>query len=535
MKKAIVRKDSYFDSVFLMSLSKKLKAHDGVSDAVVAMGTAMNLELLHSQGYSPTELAGATPNDLLMAVDCADAAAVEAAFAAATELLARKRTGGGGAGAAIQPASLDAAIEELPGANLAIISLPGAYAAREARKALERGLHVMLFSDNVGLDDEIALKKLGREKGLLVMGPDCGTAIINGSPLCFANVVKRGPVGVVAASGTGLQEVTCLVDRYGSGISQAIGTGGRDLKNATVGGITMLMGIEALARDQATAVIVLVSKPPAPEVAATVLAALGASGKPAVAHFIGLDPAKAGTLPPNVRLSTSLEDTAVQAVALAGGGTAGAPGATAPGAAASVAGGADEAAMVAIVARETARLAPSQRYIRGYYTGGTVADEAMIMLHRLTGAVHSNNQTDQAYLLKDPKKSEGHTIVDLGDDVFTVGRPHPMIDPSTRTERVLAEAGDSSIAVVIVDVVLGYGSHEDPAGALVPALLEARRAAAARGGYLPVVASVIGTPGDYQGYEGQVAKLEAAGCVVMPSNYRAALLAAKIIEKAASK
>ncbi len=197
--------------------------------------------------------------------------------------------------------------------------------------------------------------------------------------------------------------------------------------------------------------------------------------------------------------------------------------------------GGTEAALAAIVERETKRMSKSQKYLRGYYTGGTVADEALILLHRQTGKVYSNNQTDAAFVLKDPKVSVGHTIVDLGDDMFTVGRPHPMIDPSTRTERVLAEAGDSSIAVILVDVVLGYGSHEDPAGALVPALAEARRAAEAKGGYLPVVASVIGTPGDYQGFAGQVAKLEAAGCVVMPSNHRAAVLAAKILEKAASK
>jgi FdrA protein len=524
VKKAIIRKDSYFDSVFLMSLSKKLKDQPGVADAVVAMGTAMNLELLGSQGYASPELAGATPNDLIMAVDCADAPAVEAALVAAADLLTKKKTSSGLSGAVFAPASLASALEELPGANLAIISLPGAYAAREARKALERGLHVMLFSDNVSLEDEIALKKLGRSKGLLVMGPDCGTALINGAPICFANVVKKGPVGVVAASGTGLQEVTCLVDRYGSGVSQGIGTGGRDLKNERVGGITMLMGIAALAKDPATKVLVVISKPPAADVAAKVLAALGSSGKPAVVHFIGLDADKAGKLPPNVRFASSLEDSAAQAVAM----VKGKPLTEAER-------GGSEAALVAIAERESRRMSKSQKYIRGYYTGGTVADEALILLHRLTGKVYSNNQTDAAFVLKDPKVSVGHTIVDLGDDMFTVGRPHPMIDPSTRTERVLAEAGDPSIAVVLVDVVLGYGSHEDPAGALVPALVEARRAAEAKGGYLSVIASVIGTPGDFQGFAGQAAKLEAAGCVVMPSNYRAVVLAAKILEKAAAK
>ena len=524
MKKLSIRKDSYFDSVFLMSLSKKLKESGGVSDAVVAMGTPMNLELLASQGYSPAELLGATPNDLVMAVDCADESAVKAALDAAALLLERK-TVRSGLGAAPDPTSLGTAVETLQGANLAVISLPGAHAVREARKCLEHGLHVMLFSDNVSLEDEIALKELGREKGLLVMGPDCGTAIINGKPLCFANVVRRGSVGVVAASGTGLQEVTCLVDRFGSGISQAIGTGGRDLKNAKVGGITMLMGIGALSRDPGTTVIVVISKPPAADVADRVVAALGKAGKPAVVHFIGREAPPAGSAPPSVRFAGNLEEAAAMAVALAGG--------AAPGQGAAP--GYDAAEVDRIAAREASRLAKGQRYLRGYYTGGTVADEAMILLHRLTGRVFSNNQTDKAFVLPDPKHSVEHTVVDLGDDVFTLGRPHPMIDPSTRTERILAEVDDPSIAVVLVDVVLGYGSHEDPAGALVPALVAARRAAEKKGGYLPVVASVIGTGGDFQGFTGQVAKLEAAGCIVMPSNFRAAKLAARIVEMAAAR
>ena len=517
MKKAIVRKDSYFDSVFLMQLSKGLKEAEGVDDAVVAMGTPMNLELLRGLGYDEAELAGASPNDLVTAVDCPDAAAVELAFAAAAELLARKKRKTGGASQ--MPASLDAAVELMPGANLALISLPGAWAAREARKALLKGLHVMLFSDNVSLEDEIALKRLGRERGLLVMGPDCGTAIIDGKPLCFANVVRRGPVGVIAASGTGLQEVTCLVDRLGSGISQGIGTGGRDLKNEKVGGITMLMGIEALARDAATSVIVVISKPPAPSVARQVTEALEMAGKPAVVHFIGLEAPATGK-GSVLRYASSLEEAARLAVELAGASKK-------DGAALSAA---RPEEFEALAAREASRLGPGQRHLRGYYTGGTLADEAMILLHRLTGAVYSNNQTQPDFVLVDPKRSVGHTVVDLGDDVFTVGRPHPMIDPSTRTERVLAEKDDASIAVVLVDVVLGYGSHEDPAGALLPALVEARRAAEARGGYLPVIASVVGTKGDYQGMEAQVAKLEAAGCVVMPSNFRAASLAARIVE-----
>lgn len=519
MYKVLVRKDSYFDSVVLMLLSRDLKGRAGVRDAVVAMGTPMNLELLGSMGFAGGELAAATPNDLVIAVEADDAAAVEAGLEAASAALA-KRGPAAGARAAAEPTTLAGALREHPGANVAVISLPGAYAAREARKALDRGLHVMLFSDNVPLADEIALKTHARSLGLLLMGPDCGTAILNGKPLCFANVVRRGPVGIVAASGTGLQEASVLVDRAGSGVSQGIGTGGRDLRDERVGGITMLMGIEALAADAATKVIVVISKPPAPAVAAKVVAALEAAGKDAVVHFIGLATPPA-TASPRVRFAAHLEETAGMAVAIAEG-RAWTPRAFT----------ASDAEIDAIVARETAGMRPEQRHVRGYFTGGTLADEAWILLHRLTGAVWSNNQTDPKFVPADPKVSVGHTVVDLGDDVFTVGRPHPMIDPSTRTERIDAEAGDASIAVMIVDVVLGYGSHPDPAGALAPSLVAAKQAAAKRGGHLAIVGSITGTPGDHQGFAGQKARLEAAGVVVMPSNAQASMLAVRLLAAA---
>ncbi len=522
MKRVFVKKDSYFDSVFLMLLSKELKDKAEVADAVVAMGTPMNLDLLKSTGYAPADFADAGPNDLIVAVDCPKAEDVEPTIAAAKASLTKTQPASSAGGEPAKPRSLDGALERLEGANVAVISLPGIYAAREARKALERGLHVMLFSDNVSLEDEIALKTYARSKGLLVMGPDCGTAIINGKPLCFADVVARGPIGVVAASGTGLQEVTCLIDRFGSGVSQAIGTGGRDLKNEKVGGLTMLTGIEALAADPMTKVIVVVSKPPAKAVADKVVAALTASGKPAVVHFIGL--ANDGGGKGALSWATNLEETARMAVSLAKG-TAYAPRDF----------DASRSEIEALVARETARVSKTQKWIRGYFTGGTLADEAWILLHRLTGKVYSNNQTDPAFVPPDPKKSIGHTVVDLGDDTFTVGRPHPMIDPSTRTERIDAERDDAEIAVMLVDVVLGYGSHADPAGALLPSLVAARKAAEKRGAYLPVIASVTGTAGDFQGFAGQVAKLQAAGVVVMPSNYQACLLAVEIMKKVGAR
>lgn len=519
MKRTLIKKDSYFDSVSLMLMSRELKKTSGVADAVVAMGTAMNIDLLKTMGFAALDLKDVTPNDLLVAVDALNDEALDTAIATANEALGRKRTPISSDGAKSEPTSLNLAVEQLTGANMAVISLPGAYAVREAHKALSLGLHVMLFSDNVSLDDEIALKNVGRKKGLLVMGPDCGTAIINGKPLCFANVVRRGPVGVIGASGTGIQEVTCLVDRAQSGVSQAIGTGGRDLKNENVGGITMLMAIEALAQDEETKVIVVISKPPAKSIAKKVVSALEKTGKPAVVFFIGLEP-EISDVKSNIRFATNLEQAADMAVALSKGQPYESRDFKLT-----------DNEIEAIVKRETKDMNASQKFIRGYYTGGTLADEAWIFLHKLTGAVFSNNQTDQSFVPPNPHESVGHTVVDLGDDVFTVGRPHPMIDPSTRTDRMLAEINDEEIAVVLIDIVLGYGSHEDPAGAVVPTLLAMREAAHKRGGYLPVIASITGTQSDFQNFTNQKTKLESAGCVVLPSNYQASMLAVKILKK----
>ncbi len=519
MKQVLVQKDSYFDSVFLMLINQDVKKTEGVTEAVVAMATEVNVELLGEIGLSSDEVVAATPNDLIIAVEGESKEAITEAIDTARALLSKKS--GTSEDRAYQPTSLDAAIKGDPEANMVLISLPGEYAAREVRKALSNDLHVMLFSDNVSLEDEISLKKLARDRGLLMMGPDCGTAIINGKPLCFANVVRRGEIGLVAASGTGLQEVTCSIDKLGAGVSQAIGTGGRDLKSVEVGGMMMLAGIEALAHDAATKVITVVSKPPATEVADRVIKALKDTGKPCVVHFIGLGPRQAEGL---VSFADNLEEAAGMSVALARGESYQPQVFTIP-----------EDRVAQIVAEETQAMSSDQRFLRGFYTGGTLADEAMILLTEALGGVFSFESPDPAYVLVDPHRSQDHTIVDLGEDVFTVGRPHPMIDPSTRTERIEKEREDASVAVILLDCVLGYGSHADPAGAMVPAIAQAKEAALARGGYLSVVASVTGTSRDPQSIDAQRATLESAGVIVMPSNYQAAMLALHIMKKVGSR
>lgn len=512
-KKALVLKNAYYDSAFLMLVSKAVKGISGIKEAALVMATEINLAVLGEIGLLDPREISASPNDLIVAMEGESEDILEHALTEAKDLLQRRRR-------RIEdeeeyrPVGLEGAIRIMPDANLAIISVPGLYAGREARKALDQGLHVMLFSDQVPLEQEIELKKLACRKGLLMMGPDCGTAIINGKPLCFANVVRRGRIGVVAASGSGLQELTCLIHHLGGGISQAIGTGGRDLR-IEVGGMMTVMGIEALDSDPGTEVICVISKPPAPQVAERVIERLGKTRKPSVVHFVGL---RTNMKSDRIRFAGDLEETAATAVALSPGRCDG--GTRAP-----------EPDMDRILEQETTNMAKGQRYLRGLYAGGTLADEAMMVFEKEGYEIYSNIQADPSKMLKDPRVSFRHTVVDLGDDLFTMGRPHPMIDSSTRADRIQREMEDPEVAVLLLDFVLGYGSNEDPCGSMLGPLKRAKDKARERGGYLSVITSITGTDQDPQDREEQRKRLESVGCVVMPSNVRAASLALRIIRK----
>ena len=488
----LVRPDTYRDSVELMRVAALIEKLPGVSRAALMMATPANRELLSGARLLDAKGAAAGPNDLVVAVAAADSAAADRALVEAARLLDEQAAVSAPAGDQPLPLSIGQAVAELPRANLAIISTPGAYATAEALKAIKRGLHVFLFSDNVPVADEVLLKRLAAKKNLLVMGPDCGTAILDGVPLGFANAVRRGRIGLVGASGTGLQQVSCLIDQLGEGCSQVIGVGGHDL-DERVGGIMMQAAIERLAADPGTRVIVLISKPPAPTVARRVLEVARKSGKPIVVNFLGGDPAairEADATP-----AATLEDAARAAVALCRGKGAGpkTPAATPK--------------LAAEGRAKARRFSKGQRLVCGLYSGGTLCQEAALIL---SGGAK-------------------HTTIDLGDDEFTVGRPHPMIDFRLRNERIVAAAKDGATAVILLDVVLGYGAHADPAGALVPAIAEATRAAAKSGRGLAVVASVCGTPADPQGLAGQEKRLAEAGVLLAPSNAQAARLAASLV------
>ena len=512
---ALLKRNTYYDSITLMSVAQAAKDLPGVEDIGAVMATEVNLELLQNANLMPSAFIAEQQmppgsEDLMIVVRAIDEAHAAAALAVAEERLTSRGDRGTPSSAQILPArSLEMALKRDEAANLAVISVAGEHAWLEAEQALRHGLHVFLFSDNVPIEQEKRLKALAVSKGLLLMGPDCGTAIINGVGLGFSNVVPRGAIGIVGASGTGMQQLICLIAAAGMGISQAIGTGGRDLSEA-IGGVMMRRGLELLALDEHTEVIVLVSKPPAERVAREILVAAQIT-KPVVVVFLGAVPERFAGVAGNTRMAQTLTGGAELAVSLAGGDSARVPG------------------------KDTLnkyKLAPSQRYIRALYSGGTLCDEAMLLLSEQLGPVTSNIPLRPEWVLASGETFRGHTALDLGSDEFTRGRPHPMIDPTLRLQYMTRAAEDPETAVIILDVVLGFCAQQNPAAAYAPAIAKAREKAKATGRSLPVIISLCGTEGDPQRLSMQRTALEAAGALVYESNEVAARAAASIVSDA---
>jgi FdrA protein len=490
---SIVRRNTYQDSLRLMQLSSALDGVEGVDQVSVMMGTPANKEVLRAAGLGAPELAAAGPTDLIIVADAASASAGESLVAKVDELLVRRAVTSKRSGLR-SARSLERAMSIIGEANLALVSIPGEYVAAEVSRLLDRDIHAFVFSDNVSVEDEVGLKRAAHERGLLVMGPDCGTGRVAGIPLGFANEVHAGSIGLVGASGTGLQEVMVQIDRLGGGVSHAIGLGGRDL-GADVQGMSCLQAMSALDEDAATSAIVLVSKPPAPSVREHVIDVARTLSKPVVAHLLGERPETQAD--GNVHFTPTLEDAARVAVELAG-----------PHGSRAVA------------------LRPEQRRIRALYTGGSLAAEAATLLGGARGP--SQGRGNGAGQLVD---ADGHEVIDLGDDAYTRGRPHPMIDPSLRAERIPAVFADPTSAVLMLDVVLGHGSAPDPAGPLAAVIADELARLHAEGRDLAVVASVCGTEADPQSLSAQTAALERAGVAVLRDNASAVRHALAILRR----
>jgi FdrA protein len=507
IQKVIVRRGAYFDSAQLMQLGRALGARPGVAEAIVIMGTEMNRGLLAQAGFDPGD---ATPMDLVVAVRAEDERVLEATLADLEGRLSGREAAAtrGVAGGAARVTTLDAALALQPETNLVSVAVPGRYAAFVAHRALDAGRSVFLFSDNVPLEDEVALKQRAAAAGLLVMGPDCGTAILGGVCLGFANRVRRGDIGVVGASGTGIQELTCAVHRLGRGISHAIGTGSHDL-SAAVGGLMTLSGLQLLADDPGTATVVLVAKQPDPAVVERVHERLARLGKPVVVRYLGQE---RGVERDGVRYSASLDEAAEAAVAR--------PRQSLGEGAVSCATPAD------VVQRLRTGPGPLAGTLVGLYGGGSLASEATRTLRRSGLAVET---PAEEVLPTSPALGQAHLVVDTGDDCYTVGRPHPMVDQAVRCRLITAAAGHPGVAALLLDCVLGDGAHLDPAPELAAALQAGRAARPPGAPPLVALASITGTDLDPQDARRQREHLEAAGVQVLRSAHQAACVAAALV------
>jgi len=516
----IVKKGLYRDSVQLLHISDQVRRLEGVLNAMIAMGTKLNKEILAREGLLSPEGRDAGENDLIIALKISDLADLDGILAKIEDLLSKTPT---------QDleiySDLDYALDTNRDINLALVSVPGQYAREVVMKLLDRGLHIHLFSDHVPIEHEVEMKRYAVGKGLLLMGPEAGTAIISGVAIAFANQVRRGPVGIISASGTGLQEVSVLLHRIGLGVSHGIGVGGRDLSRE-VGGIMTLFSIDVLERDDMTEVILIISKPPSKEVVEKVLDRISRGEKRYVTCFVGgdlvdLDPRLRG----RVSQAKTLHGAVLETVKI-----------YRP----------DlyqdaynklwfEDRLLVEISEATPRLREGQRYIRGLFTGGTLAYEAMLILSEYVGDIYSNTPLKEDQRLLDPWRSVGNTIIDLGGGEFTEGRAHPMIDPGIRVKRIIEEASDPEVAVIMLDFVLGYGAHPDPVGVHADAIKRAINIARSSGGDLVILAHVVGSEEDPQIASAQEDMLKKLGVIVLPTNATMAISAAMIASRRADQ
>ncbi len=500
MLKTVVKKGSYQDSVVLMLLTNELTTVEGVKKIQVMMATPANKDIFKSSGLETEELTAAGANDMVVVADVDDEAVLDTVMETVETFLKKQAASSESKKGAESVKSWESALKKAPDANLAVISIPGAYAALEADRALDEGLNVFMFSDNVTVEDELALKQKAHSKGLAVMGPDCGTGIIQGVPIAFTNKVSKGSIGIIGASGTGIQELTTIIDRLGEGVTNAIGIGGRDLR-AEIGGITMMDMIDAMEDDDSVKVLTIVSKPPAKEVRDKIAARLSNFSKPVVTLFVGEKPEYHEE---NFYHCYTLDEAARLSVAL-------------------VRGTEIPEATVDVDESEFFK-AEDGKTIKAYYSGGTLANEAAMLIKDAMNCKVPPEDIE-GYMLQ----LDGNVVVDLGDDAYTQGKPHPMIDPAKRIECMQEAVDDPTTGAVLLDIMLGYGSHADMAGSLIPTITALKEKAESQNRKVFFIATVCGTRLDFQGYDEAVNKLKEAGVIVCENNKLACQTAIRAI------
>ncbi len=555
----VIKPNFYRDSLQLMKISEKLSRSSGVSEASIVMATETNKGVLIRLGFLPSLIEQANESDLIIAVRAKDQQSIDLLSKQIDKLFESSEEDRLDSRDQEKITNIDLALKKMPGTNLVLLSIPGEYVKDISYRLIEQGIHQQIFSDHVPMEDELNIKKQAAMKGVLILGPGAGTSIINGKGIGFSNTISVGPVGIVAAAGTGLQEVACLLEQCGIGVKHGLGVGGNDPKDR-IGGIMMLECMKLLERDDEIKVLAIISKPPSPLVEQKIMEhVISNTTKKCVLAFIGGQVAAAGkdqhehhhsltenfhsrdsslaTTTNSGNISTTTADrhtrivkvnslaSCVLAIANALGNQQ-----------------LEKAisqiyiqpeGLMNLLQVEWSKLQSNQKYIRALYTGGTFTYEAQVILRNIIdiSQIHSNAPIEQIKKLQDSFKSEKHSIIDLGEEEFTKGRPHPMIDPTIRKFKILEEAQDPEVGVILLDFVLGYGSNPDPVGAVIDELQLAKENAHKQGHYLSIVTHVCGTKNDIQGYEKSISKLRSVGCIVMPTNALAVVSSALIAQR----
>jgi FdrA protein len=547
----VIKPNFYRDSLQLMKISEKLRQSSGVSEASIVMSTETNKGVLIRLGFSPSLIEQANESDMIIAVRAKDQQSIDLAAEQIGKLFESSEEGRLDSRDQEKTSDIDLTLRKMPGTNLVLLSIPGEYVKDISHKLIEQGIHQQIFSDHVPVEDELEIKKQAVTKGVLILGPGAGTSIINGKGIGFSNAISVGPIGIVAAAGTGLQEVACLLDQCEIGVKHGLGVGGNDPKDK-IGGIMMLECMKILEKDDDIKVIAIISKPPSRSVEQKIMEHVIAKGtKKYVLAFIGgqltdvgkkqqqrhnenfLSPASSSANMSSGHTTRGDRDTGIVKVnSLASSvlAIANALGNQQLQKAISQLYISPEG-LVNLLQREWSELQSNQKFIRALYTGGTFTYEAQVILRDIIdiGQIHSNAPIEQVKELQDSFKSQNHSMVDLGEEEFTKGRPHPMIDPTIRKLRILEEAKHPEVGVILLDFVLGYGSNPDPVAAVIEELQLAKEIAHKQGHYLPIITHVCGTKNDIQGYERSISKLHSVGCVVMPTNALAVIASALIV------
>lgn len=501
-----IEKNRYIDSLETLFATTVLNDQPGIEMGYIGMCNSTFRDVISDIGLMTAEIDACSENDYVIVAEAQTQDAFDAAVAEVNRNMETKAS----ESLTVEYDTSESALAAHPEVNLVHIAVPGDCALEEAKKALNAGKHICVFSNNVPFEDEREMKELAREKGLLCMGPDCGVANINGAALVLSSINNRGPFGIVGASGTGIQHVAAMLHEAGSGVTQTIGVGGNDLKDP-IGGISMLMGLEALENDPDTRYIIVISRKPGEKTLPVICEKLKSLTKPCVVLFMGCEKEIVETT--GSVWAENLDDCGIKALKLIGleydlG---------------------SEEELDQIAAEAVEGMAPEQKYLRGGYSGGTYMDEAMHAMYDEIGDVWSNCPLNKEFQLPDSYQSIENTVIDYGEEEFTLGRPHPAIDPGIRKPAILREASDPEVAVICLDFILTPPGHPDPAGYLIEDIQKAQEMARDRGGKLVFISSVLGTTADFQNIRVQEQELRDAGVIVCTSNARAARLAAKII------